>query len=371
MIRNGAKNLIFANRSGVAKQEALDTVATLREKGAKVDVHSCDVSSAASLNQLLTKSSTTMPPIRGVIQGAMVLKVSVIPTTFLGGRRLKQSQDTIFEKMTHEDFNAAVRPKLEGTWNLHDQLPKDLDFFILLSSVSGIIGNASQANYAAGNTFLDAFAEYRNSLGLPAITLDLGVILGVGYVAENQELAKGMERQGFKGTSEEELMALIQSAIANPRRPGCLSQTITGLGTWSESSLAVFAHPMFSHFRRMAQRTRLGGAEGSDSPEKVRDVLRKVKTLDEAAEIICTALVAKTSALCNIPAEDISSAKPMSQYGMDSLIAVEMRNWIFREMDCTVPILELLANDPLLQLSAKIAKRSRLVDQAVLVKADK
>ena len=85
MIRNGAKYLIFANRSGVARQEALDTVATLRERGAKVDVHSCDVSSASSLNQLLTKSSKTMPPIRGVIQGAMVLRVSIIPTTLLGG----------------------------------------------------------------------------------------------------------------------------------------------------------------------------------------------------------------------------------------------------------------------------------------------
>ena len=164
---------------------------------------------------------------------------------------------------------------------------------------------------------------------------------------------------------------MIKSAIAKPRRPGCLSQTITGLGTWSESSLGVFAHPMFSHFRRrMAQRIQIGGAPSSDSPEKVRDVLRKAKTFDEVAEIICTALMAKTSALCNIPAEDTSSAKPMSQYGIDSLIAVEMRNWIFREMDCTVPILELLANDPLLLLSAKIAKRSRLVDQVVLVNAD-
>ena len=271
--------------------------------------------------------------------------------------------------MNHEYFNAAVRPKLKGTWNLHKQLSKDLDFFIMLSSVSGVIGNASQANYAAANTFLDAFAEYRNSLGLPAITLDLGVISGVGYVAENRELAEGMERQGFQGTSEEELMALIQSAIVNPRRPGCLSQTITGLGTWSENSLGVFAHPVFSHFRKMAQRNQLGGPESSDSHEKVRDVLRKVKTLDEAAEIVCTGLIAKTSSLCNIPAEDISSSNPLSHYGMDSLIAVEMRNWIFREMDCTVSILELLANDPFLQLSTKIAKRSRLIDQAILVEA--
>ena len=78
MIRHGAKNLVFANRSGLAKQEAIDTVAILREKGAKVDVHSCDVSDAASLRQLLESSSTTMPPIRGVIQGAMVLRVRTL-----------------------------------------------------------------------------------------------------------------------------------------------------------------------------------------------------------------------------------------------------------------------------------------------------
>ena len=78
MIRHGAKNLIFANRSGISKQEARDTVKTLRDRGAEVDVHSCDVSSAESFSQLLRESSTTMPPIRGVIQGAMVLKVSTL-----------------------------------------------------------------------------------------------------------------------------------------------------------------------------------------------------------------------------------------------------------------------------------------------------
>lgn len=82
----------------------------------------------------------------------------------------------------------------------------------MLSSVSGIIGNVSLANYAAGNTFLDAFASYRSLQGLPATTLDLGVISRIGFVAENEELTKGIRRRGFETTNEAKLMTLIQVA---------------------------------------------------------------------------------------------------------------------------------------------------------------
>ena len=77
-------------------------------------------------------------------------------------------------------------------------------------------------------------------------------------------------------------------------------------------------------------------------------------------------MMAKISVLLMIPLEDIKASRSMSEYGMDSLVAVEMRNWLFREMDATVPILELLANESLLQLSAKIVKRSKLANPAIL-----
>jgi acyl carrier protein len=90
--------------------------------------------------------------------------------------------------------------------------------------------------------------------------------------------------------------------------------------------------------------------------------------VDEAAEVVCTVLMAKISVLLMIPLEDIKASRSMSEYGMDSLVAVEMRNWLLREMDATVPILELLANESLLQLSAKIVKRSKLANPAILGK---
>lgn len=272
--------------------------------------------------------------------------------------------------MTLADYEAAIRPKVQGTWNLHNQLPQELDFFLMLSSTSGIIGNPSQAAYAAASTFLDAFANYRNALGLAAATLDLGVILDVGYVAENKDLAKNLERQGFEGTSENELMALIEIAITHPHRQPPLCQTVTGLGTWNEARGSTFSGPMFSHFRRMALESK-GGSSGRDGDAKgrVRDLLREVTTIEEAAALVCEAVIGKISSLSMIPVEDISEARPISEFGMDSLVAVEMRNWLFREMDATVPILELLANNPLTALATKIARRSKLVNPAILAKS--
>ena len=267
--------------------------------------------------------------------------------------------------MTPVDYAAAIRPKVHGTWNLHDLLPKDMDFFIMLSSTSGIIGNASQANYAAGSTFLDAFCDYRRGLGLPAVTIDLGVILGVGYVAENQDLASKLDRQGFEGTTEGELMQLIEIAIISPPKASSSGQIVTGLGTWSETSHGAFASPIFSHFRRMALTAGQNADKTIQTGRPIRDQLRKVKSLDEATHHICESIIAKVSSLSMIPVEEISETKPISVYGMDSLVAVEMRNWLFKEMDATIPILELLANQPIVSLAAKIAKGCKLIDLGI------
>jgi acyl carrier protein len=266
----------------------------------------------------------------------------------------------LFDKMTLDDYNAVCQPKFRGSWNLHKELPKDMDFFIMLSSISGIIGNATQAAYAAGSAFMDSFAMYRNSLGLPAVTLDLGVITGVGYLAQNRELAAGMERQGFEGTNEEKLMALIQSAIAEPRKEGSLAQTVTGLGTYKEGvSLGSFDVPLFAQFRRQTVKADDANEEGAT--QQIRDTLKRCKTLDEATSKIYQVLVNKIASRLGVPIENIRSEKSMSEYGTDSLVAVELRNWIAKEMESAVPILELLANNSLLQLATKIAQRSKLV----------
>ena len=271
--------------------------------------------------------------------------------------------------MTLADYDATTRPKVAGTWNLHNLLPKDLDFFIMLSSTSGIIGNASQAQYAAASTFLDAFANYRNTLGLPAVSLDLGVILDVGYVAENEKLMKALEKQNFEGTTQKELMAMIQHAILYPFRNRVGGgQTISGLGTWrKDGSQPAYSYPLFSHFRRMFSQP--SDSEGDTNEEqgiKIRDALKTATSIGDATQKVCTCIIAKMSSLLMISKDEISASKAMSEYGVDSLVAVEMRNWLFREMDSTVSILELMANKALSKLSADIVGKSKLLPASVV-----
>src|SRR5436190_10495027 len=116
--------------------------------------------------------------------------------------------------MTYSDWTAVVSPKVDGTWNLHSALlGTDLDFFLLSSSVLSQIGQPGQANYGAANTFLDAFVQYRHSLGLPASVSNIGVVKGIGFAAENIPVQKTLKVQGHHFLGEQELLNSLQFSI--------------------------------------------------------------------------------------------------------------------------------------------------------------
>lgn len=270
--------------------------------------------------------------------------------------------------MTAEDYLEVLQPRYNGTWNLHRHAPTDLDFFLMLSSISGVIGNATQVAYAAGSAFMDSFAAYRNTLGLPATSLDLGTVTDVGYLAENEGLASKMIKQGFQGTDTHMLLSLVQVAIEQQRKnqtvsPG-RSQIITGLGEWKEGqSLGNFEAPLFAHFRR---RFRSYGATGikkdGDAVQMVRDALRVSKTHDDALSIVFEALSARIVSQLGISVERIDPSSPLSDFGVDSHVAVELRNWINKTMESPVSILEILATDSVLHLASHIVSRSQLIE---------
>ena len=266
--------------------------------------------------------------------------------------------------MSLHDYNDVMRPKIDGIWNLHNRLSKsDLDFFIMLSSLVGRMGDPSQAAYAAASVFQDAFADYRNRQGLPAVTLDLGKVVDIGIVAEQFAARKALMGVWSRDLRENEVMSMIKSAIVTPLRTNGSGSRIIGLKAWSPNADPVFQAPVFSHFRRRAVgRSPLSDVHGST----IRETLRQVRSLKDATEKICDELVSKLSSLLMMPVEEVRTSKSMSEHGMDSLVAVEMRNWLLRELDSAIPILELMANVSLSQLSVKIAKNSKLVSTGII-----
>ena len=265
--------------------------------------------------------------------------------------------------MNLQDYNAVMRPKVDGIWNLHHRLSKvDIDFFIMLSSLVGLTGDTSQAAYVSASVFQDSFAEFRNRQGLPAITLDLGKVVDIGIVAENFAARRAARDFWSRDLYEEEIMSVIKWAILTPLRTHGPGSTMMGLKAWSPSADPIFQTPLFSHFRRAALGNLEKKDQGGSGTNSIRKSLKQARSLEEAAQKACEKLISKISSLLMIPVDNIDPSKSILEYGMDSLVAVEMRNWLLREFEVALPIIELLSNVSLQQLSLKVIRGSKLFE---------
>lgn len=122
--------------------------------------------------------------------------------------------------MTYEQWTAAVAPKVDGAWNLHNAFSNhSLDFFVMTSSLVTIIDEPGQSNYSAANTFLESFCQYRHTLGLPASVLGICPVDGVGFVAENPAVRKKLKSRCLYFLAERELLDYIELAILNSLPP--------------------------------------------------------------------------------------------------------------------------------------------------------
>ena len=264
--------------------------------------------------------------------------------------------------MTYEQFQAVVRPKVTGIWNLHHALSNNpLDFFIALSSTSGIVGNRGQAAYAAANTFLDAFSQHRQSQGLPMTTIDLAAVKEVGYLADNAEKAKLVqETLGTTAVGEKELQCLIAAAIMGQMQDHCNSHCITGIGI--ERGLTApswMSDPKFEYIRPSM-------AASGDGPQtqklSLSESIKRSASTAATQQLIQEALIDMVAKVLMKPVEELDPNKSIASYGLDSLVAIEIRNWIGRNCLASLQILELLSSGSLVALSMLIMRKSKLVE---------
>lgn len=338
LAEKGAKHLVFLSRSAASGHDNKAFIEDLRKTySTNAIAFNCDVGNRAALQAVLTEISH-LPPVTGCITGAMVLK------------------DTLFDSMTAEDLQITVGPKVHGTWNLHDLLPKELDFFIMLSSLAGVMGHRGQGNYGAGNIFQDYFSSYRRSLGLNAMTIDIGYLLSVGFVADNDQYVDHVKSMGLKVMHNSDLHGLV--AIAMEGSDAHPAEVMCGLPFneydpkwyWMEDN-------RFSGLRTVAN----GTSSSSSSSVSLKEELSRSPDLNAAVDLISDAMAERLARLMMIPAADVDVNKPLSAYGVDSLVAVEVRNWIAKEILVETSVFELMANVPMRQLAGDLAAKSKVV----------
>ena len=354
-VASGARHIAFVSRSGDTKPEAKAVVDELSGRGAQVKVYRSDIADEASFLSAMEQCSHQLPPIKGVIQMAMVLR------------------DVVFEKMTYDEWTLPLRSKVQGTWNLHKYFSHErpLDFMVFCSSQSGVCGNPSQAQYAAGNTYQDALAHYRRAQGLKVVSVNLGIMRDVGVLAETESHALKVWEKVL-GIGEPAFHALMKSLINGQlRKRGAREdeapvQVCTGLGTADIlaihrlASPAYFMDPRLGPLAVSSISSTTGGASGEGASASLASRLFEADHAS-ASIIIADALVRKIADILRIPPSEVDPNRSMYQYGVDSLVALEVRNWITRELKANMALLEILAAVPMETFAAQIALQSKLV----------
>jgi emericellamide synthase (highly reducing iterative type I polyketide synthase) len=300
------------------------------------------VSSEESLKKAVATIQETMPPIRGLFQAAMVL------------------QDVLLEDMTVEQWCKVTAPKVQGTWNLHKLLPDDMDFFVMLSSVVSMVGTVGASNYASSCAFQDGIARYRRRLGLPAYSVNIGAIVEAGYVSENPEVAVNLRKNGLGSVAISEFLSHLGDIIQHKTE-----YTQSSLGILPNGTERGLGEARWANDRRLAQifgsESQAGSKAVGGGADNVGFVLQAATTFHEAQDIVCKAIVKQLATILAIDASDIIPARSLDSYGLDSLVGVELRNWIGAYLQVNLPLLVMWNTSSINELAEIVTKGSRLV----------
>ncbi|KAK1988407.1 hypothetical protein LZ30DRAFT_766139 [Colletotrichum cereale] len=356
MARHGARHIIAMSRSGINDEASARVIQNCASYGCEVSEAKGDVSDLDFVRHVFR--SARPGKIAGVIQAAMVLR------------------DKPYETMTHDDYHTAINAKLKGTWNLHlaavqePQLP--LDFFTMLSSISGVVGNKGQANYAAANAFLDAFAFYRQGLGLKAHTVDLGLIEDVGYVAEvgGAALEARFDKREWTPINEGMLRNILsysiiqQSSNPAPLSAASAAQMVTGIAyplPLDRSDLADNRRFGYQFAVTGLDEDHGGSGEGDQTDQAIRAfrIMREAGGEVDTASLVKTAvslLQAQITKLLRLDTE-VEPGKPLMAYGLDSLSAVELRSWVRQKLRGELSTLDITNASSLIELCEKLVSK--------------
>ncbi|KAK0611193.1 hypothetical protein B0T14DRAFT_548500 [Immersiella caudata] len=339
MAERGARHIVFTSRSSASKPEAQTLLKELEEQGVKIKAYTCNVGNRAEFKCVLNDMSESgFPPIIGTAIMAM------------------QIQDVFFENMTAADLQAALRPKVDITKNCRDLLPKQLDFFICLSSVAGCVGSRGQANYNAGNTFQDALCRHRRSQSLKGTSINLGIVGDVGYAADKSAVRSFLTKGAAIWLTENDVLAAISSSISeslssDPSSCDFLSNAEAVIGLATGGLIKAGGHDDPYCQANLSQGT------ATETWEDIRAALAAAKTDEEAAGVALMALKRKLARAMMMDEVDLNPENAANSYGIDSLVAVEIRSWVFKELRSEVSVFEILSNASLTALAGIIAGR--------------
>jgi 1-acyl-sn-glycerol-3-phosphate acyltransferase len=295
--------------------------------GARIVAMAADVGDEADVARVLEEIGRTLPPLRGVVHAAMVL------------------DDATLGELDRGRLERNMHAKVLGAWNLH-RLTKDadLDLFVCFSSIAALLGNTGQGGYAAANAFLQALAHHRRSEGRPALTVDWGVISDVGYVARRPDLARHLDRHGYRSFSPTEAFACMERLLDLD-----LAQGMAARVDWRRLAAAApdeLRSSRLGHFRPVEGETR--GAATVALTELL--ALTGEERLPALVEVLRT----EVAAVLGVSPARVELDRPLPDLGFDSLIAVELAAVVQLRLGIELPLVRLLQDATVNGLAALV-----------------
>ncbi|KAJ5104223.1 Acyl transferase/acyl hydrolase/lysophospholipase [Penicillium argentinense] len=336
MVERGARHFIYLSPSAGTKPEHREFADELSSMGCRADFVQGSVSSLKDVIKAVTRAEGRL---KGILQMSMALGNQTFP------------------RMTTGEWNTAVDPKVRGTWNLHHasvSAQADLDFFVLFSSISGICGQPGQTNYAGANTFMDAFSQYRLSLGLPACAIQIGAVEEVGFLAEHDDIKQKLKAAGAlpAAISESELLQALDIAMQSTSSQSSSTTNNICLGLRTSIPLSDPQNRLlWKKDVRMAvfhNNEDPGAGSGTPVNDGLKAFILAAKadatflTKEDAAHFLAVEIGKKVFSLLLKPEEDLMTWCSLPELGMDSLVAIEVRQWWKTIFEFDISVLEML-----------------------------
>ena len=336
MVEQGTRQLVLIGRKGLPKREdwpnldresnewkQVQAIQLMEEKGASVTVYASDVADHAQMSSIIKQVNTTQKPLRGIIHAAGLS----------GEHKLSQ--------MNYKVFESLLSPKTVGTWVLH-QLTKEisLDFFICFSSIASVWGSLGHGHYDAANHFLNILASYRRSIGLPGLSINWGIFVIGGMIAD-ENYVRWMNQIGIEALQPEEgfnaLKILLKTNAVQPLVTKVDWSTfkeyyeVRGLGKLFSDLMTLSAvdptPPLIETIER--QESSILEQLKAASPSKIENILL-THFQNEIAKSLRTS------------ASEIGLQKPLNSMGLDSLMAVELRNMSLVKLGIDIPTVKFI-----------------------------
>jgi myxalamid-type polyketide synthase MxaE and MxaD len=333
LAERGAEHLVLIGRSAPGP-EAERQLAALAARGVEVRVERMDISDEAALAAAITRLQS---PLRGVVHAAGML------------------DDGLLTQLTPERFSRVLAPKLMGAWALHRATRTcPLDFFVNFSSAAALLGSAGQANHAAANAFLDAFARHRQAEGLPGQSINWGAWTDIGAAAD-PELAASLARKGLGGINPTDGLAALAFLLAREEPQAGLLPI--DWGRFLSRQIDGRCPPFFEALRGASNSEALVAAPGIPPAEALR---QRLATGDDPGAALLEYLEIRVALLLGLRREQLDSRCPLRHLGLDSLMAVELRHHLRRDLEVDVPLPDLLGDMILTELQDRLQESPSL-----------